>query len=59
MHPNDFIPLAEETGMIIDIGNWVINNAFSFVRRLNGLGNYSLWVSINDHLCNLKLINLL
>ena len=47
MHPNDFIPLAEETGMIIDIGNWVINNAFSFVRRLNGLGNYSLWVSIN------------
>ncbi len=25
--PNDFIPMAEETGMIIDIGDWAISNA--------------------------------
>ena len=27
VQPNDFIPLLEETGLIIDVGTWVLNEA--------------------------------
>ena len=27
VQPNDFIPLLEETGLIIDVGKWVLNEA--------------------------------
>ncbi len=45
--PCDFIPLAEETGRIIEIGEWVINNACEFMTQLHALGYGDLFVAVN------------
>lgn len=34
IYPNDFIPLSEESVLIHDIGQWVINNCCSFAKQL-------------------------
>lgn len=33
--PNDFIPLAEETGLILEIGNWVLDRACAHIAILS------------------------
>lgn len=33
VHPSEFIPVAEDTGMIIEIGRWVLKEACTQVRR--------------------------
>jgi len=45
--PTDFIPLAEETGLIMPLGRWVLNEATRQVQEWKdeGLGTYS--VAIN------------
>ena len=45
--PDRFIPLAEQTGMIKPIGNWVLQEACRFARRLADNGWDSLYVAIN------------
>ncbi len=45
--PAEFIPLAEETGLIIDIGNWVIESAFLQMKKWNDLYNLDLEIGIN------------
>lgn len=45
--PLDFIPLAEETGLISKIGNWVFNHAVEQVTLWRNSLNPALQVSIN------------
>lgn len=44
--PNEFIPIAEETGIIIDIGYWVIYEAVKQTRVWHDLG-YKVRIAIN------------
>ncbi|WP_240418928.1 EAL domain-containing protein [Paenibacillus periandrae] len=45
--PAEFIPLAEETGLIIPIGNWVLRQACLQNKKWQSLGNHPLRVSVN------------
>jgi len=59
--PDSFIPLAEETGMIVDLGHWVLRNAVRQLRRwqqdLNVDADFNVRVNISTtELQNLDLI---
>jgi diguanylate cyclase (GGDEF)-like protein len=45
--PNDFIPLAEETGLIVPIGRWVIEEACAQNKAWQDKGLGKLRVSVN------------
>ncbi len=45
--PGDFIPLAEESGMILEIGEWVLREACLTLRRWHQHGLHDLNISVN------------
>ncbi|QHI72291.1 putative bifunctional diguanylate cyclase/phosphodiesterase [Aminipila terrae] len=45
--PGEFIPIAEESGDIIEIGEWVINRAMDQIKKWNETFSSNLKVSIN------------
>ncbi len=45
--PDTFIPLAEQSGLMVPIGDWVTRSALHFQRRLADLGHTSLRMAIN------------
>jgi diguanylate cyclase (GGDEF)-like protein/PAS domain S-box-containing protein len=45
--PSDFIPVAEETGLITPIGEWVLRGACMQARKWQTLGYPQLQVSVN------------
>ena len=51
IYPDDFIPLAEESGLIVLIGDWVIDEGFRQVREweTQGLGQLELAINVSSH----------
>ncbi|HKK05788.1 MAG TPA: EAL domain-containing protein [Gammaproteobacteria bacterium] len=47
VEPKQFIPLLEETGLIVDVGEWVLTNACRFSRRLSEVAGPSVRVAVN------------
>jgi len=45
--PSDFIPLAEETGMIVEIGEWVLRQAMHQVKHLQQTYHAGFQISVN------------
>lgn len=45
--PSDFIPLLEETGLIVEVGDWVLENALKQAALWHSAGYDFLKVSIN------------
>ncbi|WP_339165227.1 EAL domain-containing protein [Siminovitchia sp. FSL W7-1587] len=57
--PNKFIPIAEETGLIIPIGEWVIREACKQNKSWQDLGYPPLTISVNISVRQLEQTNLL
>lgn len=45
--PLDFIPIAEETGLILPIGDWVLRTACHDIKRLSDLTQSQLRLAVN------------
>ena len=45
--PDSFIPVAEETGLIVPIGTWMMEEAFSQLSTWHAAGHPQLFVSVN------------
>lgn len=45
--PSDFIPLAEDTGLIIPIGEWVLRSACQQLKRWSALGLSEFKLAVN------------
>jgi diguanylate cyclase (GGDEF)-like protein len=52
--PDEFIPIAEETGLIVPIGEWVIERACEQLQTWHAEGLDDLWVSINVSVLQLQ-----
>jgi diguanylate cyclase (GGDEF)-like protein/PAS domain S-box-containing protein len=47
LSPSEFIPKAEENGMIVPLGSWVLHRSLADLKRLDDLGYHELEMSVN------------
>jgi diguanylate cyclase (GGDEF)-like protein/PAS domain S-box-containing protein len=47
VNPADFIPLAEETGLIVEIGDWVMQQAMLQAKRMQTICGKGFQISVN------------
>jgi diguanylate cyclase (GGDEF)-like protein/PAS domain S-box-containing protein len=47
LQPAEFIPVAEQTGLIVPLGEWVLAEACATLQDLHGLGIHDFVVSVN------------
>lgn len=45
--PSEFVPIAEEVGLIVPLGEWVLRHACAEIRRMRDAGLRDLRVSVN------------
>lgn len=54
IYPNDFIRFAEDDGLIIDIGEFVIKESINFLKKLEQMGENGINISVNVSVLQLK-----
>jgi diguanylate cyclase (GGDEF)-like protein/PAS domain S-box-containing protein len=55
--PDIFIPLAEESGLILEIGEWVFKQTIAHIRQWHSQFNYIIQVSVNMSPRQFNLLN--
>lgn len=54
IYPGSFIPLAEQTGLIIPIGKYILKTAAHFCRKVINAGYADFCVNVNVSICQLQ-----
>ncbi|MEA5574955.1 EAL domain-containing protein [Anabaena sp. UHCC 0451] len=55
--PAEFIPIAEESGFIITLGEWIIKTACTQIKTLQSEGENDLNIAVNISACQLRTEN--
>ncbi|TAF07285.1 MAG: EAL domain-containing response regulator [Nostocales cyanobacterium] len=55
--PAEFIPIAEESGFIISLGDWIIKTACRQIKTLQAEGENDLNIAVNISACQLRTEN--